>query len=49
VTLLTDPQGQPLPLPYHLDLAQCDNHSIVRMISSVERRSVLGQRFPEWA
>jgi hypothetical protein len=48
VALLTDAQGEPLPMPRHLDLAQCDSHSIVRSLSSAERREVLLRRFPEW-
>jgi HD-GYP domain-containing protein (c-di-GMP phosphodiesterase class II) len=48
VALLTDSEGAALALPSHLDLAQCDNHSIVRTLSSAERREVLGSRFPEW-
>jgi HD-GYP domain-containing protein (c-di-GMP phosphodiesterase class II) len=47
VTLLTDSQGRPLPLPQHLDLAQCDSRSIVRSLSQAERRDVLGRRHPE--
>jgi hypothetical protein len=49
VVLLTDTQGQPLAGPRPLDLAQCLNRSIVRSLSAVERRSLLGLRFPEWA
>jgi hypothetical protein len=48
VALLTDGQGQPLPLPHHLDLAQCDSPSIVRTLSPSESRELLGARFPEW-
>jgi hypothetical protein len=48
VALLTDGQGQPLPLPHHLDLAQCDGPSIVRTLTAVESRDLLGGRFPEW-
>ncbi|HWG45096.1 MAG TPA: HD domain-containing phosphohydrolase [Gemmataceae bacterium] len=48
VALLTDSQGRPLPLPHHVDLAQCDSPSIVRTLSSVESRDLLGARFPEW-
>jgi hypothetical protein len=49
VAVLLDPDGQPQPLPRVLDLAQTDNHSIVRTLSSGERRELLGGRFPEWA
>jgi hypothetical protein len=48
VALLMDPQGQPLPLPHHIDLAQCDSPSIVRNLSVAEGRELLGARFPEW-
>jgi HD-GYP domain-containing protein (c-di-GMP phosphodiesterase class II) len=48
VVLLLDPRGEALPLPRYLDLAQCDNHSIVRTLTAGERRAVLGERFPEW-
>jgi hypothetical protein len=48
VAVLTDEQGRPLPLPRHLDLAQCDGHSIVRTLSPAERRELMGERFPEW-
>jgi hypothetical protein len=48
VALLTDGQGQPLPLPHHVDLAQCDSPSIVRTLSAAESRDLLGARFPEW-
>ena len=48
VALLTDGHGQPLPLPHHVDLAQCDTPSIVRTLSASESRDVLGTRFPEW-
>ncbi len=48
VALLIDSHGQALPLPHHVDLAQSDGPSIVRSLSSVESREVLGGRFPEW-
>jgi hypothetical protein len=48
VALLMDTKGQPLPLPHHVDLAQCDSPSIVRTLSSAESRELLGGRFPEW-
>ncbi len=48
IALLMDTQGQPLPLPHHLDLAQCDSPSIVRTLSVAEGRELLGDRFPEW-
>jgi len=48
VALLIDTQGQPLPLPHHLDLAQSESPSIVRTLSGAESRELLGGRFPEW-
>src|SRR6185312_7584082 len=48
VALLMDGQGQPLPLPHHVDLAQCESPSIVRTLSTAESRELLGGRFPEW-
>jgi HD-GYP domain-containing protein (c-di-GMP phosphodiesterase class II) len=47
VALLTDEQGRPLPISRHLDLAQCEGHSIVRSLPLSERREVLGNRYPE--
>lgn len=48
VALLIDTQGQPLPLPHHVDLAQRESPSIVRTLSGTESRELLGGRFPEW-
>jgi HD domain len=48
VALLTNPRGEPLPLPHHVDLGQFDSPSIVRTLSSAESRKLLGARFPEW-
>jgi HD-GYP domain-containing protein (c-di-GMP phosphodiesterase class II) len=47
LALLTDIHGQALPAPRHVDLAQCDNHSIVRTLRPEERRELLGRRYPE--
>jgi HD-GYP domain-containing protein (c-di-GMP phosphodiesterase class II) len=47
LALLTDPQGQPVPTPQHLDLAQCESRSIVRGLSPRERQELLGPRYPE--
>jgi HD-GYP domain-containing protein (c-di-GMP phosphodiesterase class II) len=49
LALLTDSQGQPLPSPQHVDLAQCESRSIVRSLSRKERQEILGQRYPELA
>jgi hypothetical protein len=49
VALLTDGQGEPLGRPHHIDLAQTDSHSIVRLLSPAERLDLLGRRFPQWA
>jgi hypothetical protein len=48
VSVLLDAQGSPLPLPLHLDLAQCETPSIVRTLSVRESRQALGDRLPEW-
>jgi hypothetical protein len=45
VALLTNPQGQALPAPQPLDLAACDNRSIVRALTPTERRRMLGLRY----
>lgn len=49
VTLLTDPQGQPLPAPQYLDLTQVEGRSIVRSLSPAERRELLSKTYPEAA
>ncbi|MFO0878774.1 MAG: HD domain-containing protein [Gemmataceae bacterium] len=49
VALLTDREGTPLPRPHHLDLAEAEDHSIVRPLTSGERRQLLSTRFPAWA
>jgi HD-GYP domain-containing protein (c-di-GMP phosphodiesterase class II) len=49
VALLTDAQGRPLATPLHLDLAECESHSIVRSLPPSERRELLGGQYPEWA
>jgi HD-GYP domain-containing protein (c-di-GMP phosphodiesterase class II) len=49
VALLTDGQGTPLARPHHIDLAQTDSHSIVRLLSAAERSAALGKHFPQWA
>jgi len=47
LALLTDTQGQLLPVPQHLDLAECDHRSIVRTVPKSERSTLLGSRYPE--
>jgi HD-GYP domain-containing protein (c-di-GMP phosphodiesterase class II) len=49
VALLTNAVGEPLPRPQHIDLAQTENHSIVRLLPSAERFELLARRFPQWA
>ena len=49
LALLTDAQGLPLGSPAHVDLAQCESHSIVRSLTTTERRQALGDHYPEWA
>jgi HD-GYP domain-containing protein (c-di-GMP phosphodiesterase class II) len=48
VALLTDSQGEALPRPHPLDLAQSEQHSIVRALSAAERAEALAGRFPQW-
>jgi hypothetical protein len=47
--LLTNPQGEALPVPRPLDLAECEGRSIVRMLPVEERRQLLSRRYPELA
>ena len=47
LALLTDPQGQCLPVPHHVDLAACENRSIVRTVPKAERYTLLGSRYPQ--
>jgi HD-GYP domain-containing protein (c-di-GMP phosphodiesterase class II) len=49
IALLTDSRGHPLPLAQHIDLAQCENRSIVRTLPPSERRAILGACHPELA
>ena len=49
LALLTDAQGQFLPIVQHLDLAQAESRSIVRSLPTAERRTLLGRRYPELA
>jgi hypothetical protein len=49
LVLLTSPQGEALPSPRPLDLAECEGRSIVRTLPAVERRLLLGRRYPELA
>lgn len=49
IMLLTDAQGQRVPLPQHLDLGQVKGHSIVRSLSAADRRRLLGKTYPEAA
>src|SRR5262249_44434983 len=49
VALLTDGRGRWLPAPEPLDLAQCEGRAVVRTLPAQERRTRLGERYPEWA
>ncbi|MCI0459942.1 MAG: HD domain-containing protein [Gemmataceae bacterium] len=49
VALLMDNQGRYLPMPVHVDLAECEGRSILRSLPSGEMRELLGRRYPEWA
>lgn len=48
IALVADSRGRVLSIPRHLDLAQCEGHSIVRSLSATERRRVLGVHYPSW-
>jgi HD-GYP domain-containing protein (c-di-GMP phosphodiesterase class II) len=49
VALLVNAKGQLLPAPRYIDLAECEDRSIVRTLPVVERRRLLGKRYPELA
>jgi hypothetical protein len=49
VAVLVDEHGEALARPQHLDLGQCENHSIVRSLTAAERRDLLGRCPPGWA
>lgn len=49
VALVTDSQGEFLPAPRHVDLAQAEDRSILRALPISERRRLLGRRYPELA
>ncbi len=48
VAVLIDGQGEPLPVPHHLDLAHAEGPSVVRTLGAAECRDLLGGAFPEW-
>lgn len=47
IALLADEQGGWLPAPRHINLAECDDRTIVRSIGDTDRRRLLGKRYPE--
>jgi HD-GYP domain-containing protein (c-di-GMP phosphodiesterase class II) len=49
VLLVTDERGQLLPTPQPIDLSWCEGRSIVRTLSTSERREVLGKQYPDLA
>jgi HD-GYP domain-containing protein (c-di-GMP phosphodiesterase class II) len=49
VALLTTPQGQRLPAPRHIDLAQSDGPAIIRTLPPAERQQLLGKHYLELA
>jgi hypothetical protein len=49
VAVLTDAQGQVLPAPRHIDLAETEGPSILRGLPAAERRERLGRRYPDLA
>jgi HD-GYP domain-containing protein (c-di-GMP phosphodiesterase class II) len=49
VALLTDSDGGALPMPEHLDLAQCESRSILRGIPASDKIELLGRHYPHLA
>lgn len=49
VAIVVEANGQPAAEARHVDLARADAESIVRALSSDERRERLGRRSPQWA
>jgi hypothetical protein len=49
LALLTDTRGQCLAVPQHLDLAECEDRSIVRTVPKSQRSALLRSRYPELA
>jgi len=49
LALLVDAQGDALPEVQPLDLACCEERSIVRVLPAAERRRLLGKRYPALA
>ena len=47
VALLTTAQGELLPNPRHVDLAEVEGRSILRSLPADERRERLGRKYPE--
>jgi len=47
LAMLTDAQGQPMPFPGNLDLAQVENRRILRAVPAAERMELLARRYPE--
>jgi HD-GYP domain-containing protein (c-di-GMP phosphodiesterase class II) len=47
LAVLTDSEGSPLPRPHHVDLAQCEGRSVVRILHRAERGERLASRYPE--
>ena len=43
------PAGNYCRLPRYIDLAECEDRSIVRTLPVAERRRLLGKRYPELA
>jgi HD-GYP domain-containing protein (c-di-GMP phosphodiesterase class II) len=49
VALLTDSEGQALPVGRHLDLSEVEGCSILRVLPSDEKKQRLGKRYPQYA
>jgi hypothetical protein len=47
VAVLANADGQLLPAPRHLDLAEAESRSIVRTLAEPQRKLLLGRRYPE--
>jgi HD-GYP domain-containing protein (c-di-GMP phosphodiesterase class II) len=49
IALLTDTQGQLLPSPRFVDLAEVEGRSILRGLTAQERRERVGRKYPDMA
>jgi HD domain len=49
VALVKDGRGEWLPAPHALDLSEAEGRAVVRALPALQRRRVLGERYPQWA